>query len=379
MRVELDPSFVREFAAAYNDLYRSPADEREQHSFRLTRSREAEARLAEQFGAAQVEQYRAAGAEAAAPLAHVLASYARHVAALGVGPNQVRDYLARERRLLGELYHECRTPVPSPDKVRRLALQYALDARSPVNGHIRRFDVRCHAGVCGIGERPASPLLLTTVTPPSRTVHHPFAPLVLEAAYADTPAAHDIVGVIESLFGRAPDSRGERRDLGPATAGTPPPCESANTTVPVETPGQPKAPDAQRVPAAEAAVRLRQYFADLKLKPGDQLPTVGEIRSATGVSAGGISKSPLYRALRATADAKPGKKSRLPRTLDPRVLETLGSKAEAVVTAERRFLDQASQDERLRYRKSSSGDRQLLLDAFIDQCADEEETRRGRA
>lgn len=284
MRNELTPELALEIATAYSVLYCPPTTDQGRRSLRTMPSPEVEARLAEQCGAERVEQSRAAGAEVAEHFAHLLLSYARHFAGIGIGKRQVRAYLQSERRVLTEIYNEGRSPVISPDKVRRLVLQYALDARYPVSGLLRRFDVRFGEGSCEIGERPAEPLLLTAIPPHEfKVVRHPFAAWLMRAAYADRPAAHDIVQVVESIFGRSPASPAES-PVAPAT----PAVENKPTTS-----GKTKKP---RITYDEANLRVRDYIKSKKLEVGDPFPTVREIHRATKVSIGYIGKLSAYRA-----------------------------------------------------------------------------------
>ena len=69
------------------------------------------------------------------------------------------------REMARQLVAEGVVPGISPDTVRRLALQNALDARRPVESSVRRFEVRDHDGRLEIGERPDGPIHLPGIPP----------------------------------------------------------------------------------------------------------------------------------------------------------------------------------------------------------------------
>ena len=68
---------------------------------------------------------------------------AEHLSALGCTTKaDVEHYFLVANRTLVSLYFVARQPQPSPDELKRLALRYALDARRPVEGDLRRFEMR---------------------------------------------------------------------------------------------------------------------------------------------------------------------------------------------------------------------------------------------
>src|SRR5262245_27167226 len=56
-----------------------------------------------------------------------------HLLGIGVPPYQVAEYYEQEKQTLSRLYFKAQAPAPSPTHLRRLAFQYALDARKPVD------------------------------------------------------------------------------------------------------------------------------------------------------------------------------------------------------------------------------------------------------
>jgi hypothetical protein len=158
---------------------------------------------AEQFVAEIVREGRQRGAE----IGHFLTGYRRHLSALGVGPDRVREYLEIERRVLGSLYFAVGKPVPSPTTVRALAVRYAADARRAIDpAEMIRFECRRREDGWEIGEYPPYSPVARSLPPPAgfRPVAHPFAELLLEFAFADPPDAAQIVGLVESIYRRAP-------------------------------------------------------------------------------------------------------------------------------------------------------------------------------
>jgi hypothetical protein len=61
---------------------------------------------------------------------------------LGIGPAQVEDYIRQEWRLLASLYFAAREPMPSADRLCRLAYQLAIDARQPIIGRLLVFEAK---------------------------------------------------------------------------------------------------------------------------------------------------------------------------------------------------------------------------------------------
>jgi hypothetical protein len=163
---------------------------------------------AEEAGEVEATLHQAAD-EAASRVLAALDAYVALFQRLGLGPHEVLAYIRRERRLIAELYFAAREPKPSPDRLRRLGLQLAVDARLPVDGRLERF-VAVSAGP-GFALRvyPTASAAGVNLPPPTPPISafSPRASLVLPGLVEGRVDADAIVGRVETLFGRAPEVR----------------------------------------------------------------------------------------------------------------------------------------------------------------------------
>jgi hypothetical protein len=72
-------------------------------------------------------------------------SYVDHFRVIGVSLNEVREYVAIERRVLASLYRLAQQQVPSFTELRRLVYRYVLDARGPVCEKFYTYEFRPQA------------------------------------------------------------------------------------------------------------------------------------------------------------------------------------------------------------------------------------------
>lgn len=123
---------------------------------------------------------------------------------LDIHPAQVDAYMQKEMRLLGSMYAAAREYVPSRDKLRRLAIRLAIDARQPIEGNLRRYKRRyegCHLKLV----LPAAPRTPGSPHPDGEvTTFSPLLPEVLRHVFKPQPDVINLVGWIEDVYGRQP-------------------------------------------------------------------------------------------------------------------------------------------------------------------------------
>lgn len=138
-------------------------------------------------------------------LAMRVGAYIKLFTRLGLPVGQVHSYMTQERRLLGSMYYQAREPRPSPDGLRRLAIQLALDVRKPIAGSLR--SIRIMHDNSGWRVEDYRGIHASSVLPPPGgfvTAISPFADQVLP--YVDPPEQNipHLINWIEVEFGGVP-------------------------------------------------------------------------------------------------------------------------------------------------------------------------------
>jgi hypothetical protein len=141
-----------------------------------------------------------------------------HLFGIGVPPEHVRDYRRQESRILTNLYFKAREPVPSPDDLRRLAFQYALDARLPVEGNLARFGWQKLQRRWAVGQYPDPAARSQGLSPPLgyRTIHGWYHNYVLEKVITTRIDRDSLIDVIEAILGGRPAESWLSETAGPS-------------------------------------------------------------------------------------------------------------------------------------------------------------------
>ncbi len=150
---------------------------------------------------AAINEITAAAEQSAATLATHIASLAEHFEAIGcVAEGAIIEYFHCESKVLGELYSETERASPSPSRLRRLALQYALDARTRIQGSSSRFSIERHEDGYHIRQYPIGAIRNSAIPYPARRVRNGFAVAVLDFLEADPPKIWQLRKFLELLL-----------------------------------------------------------------------------------------------------------------------------------------------------------------------------------
>ena len=130
---------------------------------------------------------------------------AEHLSALGCTTKaDVEHYFRVANRTLVSLYLAARQPQPSPDELKRLALRYALDARRPVEGDLRRFEMRRLEDAWEVVEHSSLAVWALPFRLPGRVLRDFYTVSVLDCVFARKPQIFDLMGLIEEQLGGVP-------------------------------------------------------------------------------------------------------------------------------------------------------------------------------
>lgn len=153
-----------------------------------------------------VQRIRAAAEEDAARVGEHLENFVDHLESIGcLSTEEITAYLDSADEVLARLYHAASRPHPSPTRLMQLALQYALDARRPVEGELTRFDLRRHDWGYEIVEYPSAAMRVPAIPRRGRPVRNVFAVRVLDCLRQDPPQIYKLMGLIEELLHGVPE------------------------------------------------------------------------------------------------------------------------------------------------------------------------------
>lgn len=148
----------------------------------------------------QIERHAENSADS---LGRFLEGYVAHLEDIGCPAGSVENYVRLERQTLASLYYLVQRTAPSPTEMRRLALRAALDARSPVEGNLSRFESERTPGGWVISEHPGTvPILPRPYR--HRVVRNALLNKVLDCILSDSPKIFELMRVIETIFGEPP-------------------------------------------------------------------------------------------------------------------------------------------------------------------------------
>jgi hypothetical protein len=116
----------------------------------------------------------------------------------------VEHYFLVANRTLVSLYFAARQPQPSPDELKRFALRYALDARRPVEGDLRRFERRRLKDAWEVVEHSSLAVRALPFRLPGRVLRDFYTVSVLDYVFARKPQIFDLMALIEDLLGGVP-------------------------------------------------------------------------------------------------------------------------------------------------------------------------------
>jgi hypothetical protein len=117
-----------------------------------------------------------------------------------VTANQITDYLEFANQVLADLYREASKSSPSPSKLKRLLLQYVLDARQPIQGSVYRFDLTRQESGYKLVEYRAAEMRVRAIPMPGRNVKDVFAVSLLEALQGDPPQIYRLREIVEQML-----------------------------------------------------------------------------------------------------------------------------------------------------------------------------------
>jgi hypothetical protein len=176
----------------------SPCQESGQAEACLSESKVAEVNRAKN----QIEEV--ASADATRLAAH-LNQLVEHLQAVGCTDQaDVEQYFRAANRTLASLYFAAKQPHPSPDELTRLALRFVLDARRPVQGDLRRYDLRRLERGWEIAEYPSVVARRLPFRLPSRIIGDVHKVSVLDFVFARLPQIFDLMKMIEDVLGGIP-------------------------------------------------------------------------------------------------------------------------------------------------------------------------------
>ncbi|MBC8867946.1 MAG: hypothetical protein H8E44_00940 [Planctomycetes bacterium] len=117
---------------------------------------------------------------------------------------EVEEYFQAANRTLASLYFVAAKAQPSPDGLKRLAIRYALDARQPVEGDLRRFEFRRLERGWEAVEYQSVAARRLPFQLPGCVVRDIYAVLILDFVFASPPRIFDLMELIENLLGGVP-------------------------------------------------------------------------------------------------------------------------------------------------------------------------------
>lgn len=123
-----------------------------------------------------------------------------HLAALGMTEADEERYHAAEMQVLARLYAELRHARPSPTVLTQLCLQFALDARTPVNAPLRRIEIHRRETGYEVAVHPPGHVKVPSIPYPGCLVRNPFAIRLFNLLLGESSSQSHMLAYVEQLL-----------------------------------------------------------------------------------------------------------------------------------------------------------------------------------